>query len=107
MAHQSLNDAAPAQEFGQFDWDAFAGAEEWPSRNGENPKPPVWRQVGPWMFVFGATASEVYKEEGEDNDEAYENNKLIFPSQAAALAWLNDVPADFNPKKFGFKRIPV
>ena len=86
-----------ATVFTKFDWYGSAGAECWP--NGEEP---VKRCIGEnWLIIADKNGADAYWSDGVG--ESQENLQIAFPTQKAAIAFLNGLPDDFSPEEYGFK----
>jgi hypothetical protein len=88
-----MNVLSPSLPFTKEDWMGFAGAEPW--ANGDEP---VAREVGDRYVVADPRRAEFTDEQG---NPAY-SRRLPFASQAEAMAFLDGLPADFDPAAFGF-----
>jgi len=80
-----------ARPFDHHDWQAFSGAVQW--ADGQ----PVLREIGEYLVIASAEGTEVVKD-GEPMVGGF-----AFPSQRAALSWLNLLPQDFVPADYGFE----
>ncbi len=76
-------------------WDGFAGCEQWNETD-----QPVFREVGNWLIVADRASTGCY----HDDDEEMEGLEMPFgfPTQAAAIAFLNGLPETFTPADYGF-----
>lgn len=90
-----------ARPFNQVDWDGLAGCERF--TNGDDP---VIRHIEiddeAWMLVADAQGVGFFYY-GADDSEAEGFLDLRFPTQAAAKAFLNGIPAGFDHREFGVK----
>lgn len=87
-----------ARPFTETDWYGFAGAECFPDES--RPANPVMREVNGYLLVADANGVECYHEGGATTD-CYRLDAQL--NQAGAMAFLNGLPADFQPAQFGFQ----
>lgn len=87
-----------AQQFDRTMWDTFSGCEQWLHAGRHQP---VSREVGDtWLVIAdpqGVTATTCTNEQWVMD--------VAFPTQTAAIAFLNGLPATFEPEYFGFTRL--
>jgi hypothetical protein len=81
--------------FDQGMWDAFAGCERFPT--GEQP---VYREFpNGWLVICDGQGLVAYEEGDLDREHVLE---VRFPTQAAALVFLDGLPEEFDPPQYGF-----
>jgi hypothetical protein len=85
-----------AHAFTDSDWEAFAGAEEWSST-----KKPVIREVNDYLVIGDRNGLVAYQYDAKGYVKAWALHTEL--NQKAALAFLNGLPQDFEPKTFGFE----